>query len=417
MIKTKIFLLTFCCFFYASIHAQTRNILFIGNSITYFNNMPQTVAALSEALGDTLQVTMYAPGGTGFLNHVVDPAVYQHFRTGNWDYVVLQPGSNESPAYSEPLSSTIARGKQLRDSIHTYSPCAQVILYEISYGIANNTPQALTSYTNTQALIRNNLMILADSMKTYLAPAGETVRNAFFDRQSLFLWNGYGDIHPDPYGSYAIASAIAGTICKKSVYGLRVYIGLDSAKCTYLQHKADSVVWNGRADWRFGQYTPYAHFKSIQTGALQFQFQPSPSVADSVRWSFGDNTSSTQAAPSKTYNAAGTYTPSLFVYRRGCADRYDTVIHANALVTGIQAHEASAALHLYPNPANTRVQLQALAAGASILYNMQGQAIRSGTISPGVNTLDLSGVSPGMYILQVIYHNGALGRERLLIVP
>lgn len=45
-----------------------KNILFIGNSITYFNNMPQTFESIANDKGDAASVTVYAPGGTGFIN-------------------------------------------------------------------------------------------------------------------------------------------------------------------------------------------------------------------------------------------------------------------------------------------------------------------------------------------------------------
>jgi len=59
---------------------DTTKVLFIGNSITYFNNMPQTFESIANSKGDPTEVTIYAPGGTGFINHVNDPNVFNYFQ-------------------------------------------------------------------------------------------------------------------------------------------------------------------------------------------------------------------------------------------------------------------------------------------------------------------------------------------------
>ncbi len=79
--------------------------------------MPQTFESIANSKGDPTEVTVYAPGGTGFINHVIDQNVYNLFHAGSWDYVVLQPGSNESPGYSEPIDATLSRAKTLKDFI------------------------------------------------------------------------------------------------------------------------------------------------------------------------------------------------------------------------------------------------------------------------------------------------------------
>lgn len=51
-------------------------VLFIGNSITYFNIMPQTFEAIANLKGDSiLWQQCYSTGGTGFINHVNDETV------------------------------------------------------------------------------------------------------------------------------------------------------------------------------------------------------------------------------------------------------------------------------------------------------------------------------------------------------
>lgn len=65
-------------------------VLFIGNSHTYFNDMPQLFARIARANGETVHVTMITHGGKGWDFHVNEPEVRFNIRYGGYDAVVLQ---------------------------------------------------------------------------------------------------------------------------------------------------------------------------------------------------------------------------------------------------------------------------------------------------------------------------------------
>ena len=58
--------------------------------------MPFTFEEIANSLGDTTKVTMFTMGGSGFVDHAVNPLVFDLFRQGNWDFIVLQPGTYEA---------------------------------------------------------------------------------------------------------------------------------------------------------------------------------------------------------------------------------------------------------------------------------------------------------------------------------
>src|ERR1700752_2614095 len=124
--------------------------------------MPFTFQDISNNLGKNVKVTMYAPGGTGIIDHVADPSVYSLFRN-TWDVVVLQPGTSESAGTSSSVNATIGRGKTLLDSIKKYSACAKVFLFQIPYGV----PSASTwsTYFSVQTMYRDSVGKMADSLK------------------------------------------------------------------------------------------------------------------------------------------------------------------------------------------------------------------------------------------------------------
>lgn len=69
-------------------------ILFIGNSHTYFNDMPAAVAAMAGKCGLECEVTMLAHGGWFLEQHVKEPDVRFNILYGHYDYVVLQEHSH-----------------------------------------------------------------------------------------------------------------------------------------------------------------------------------------------------------------------------------------------------------------------------------------------------------------------------------
>lgn len=327
---------------------DTTNVLFIGNSITYFNDMPQVFEDIANSKNDTTAVTVYAPGGTGFIHHVNDVNVYNHFKTGNWDYVVLQPGSNESPGYSEPIDMTLLRSRQLKDSILYYNPCAKIVFYEISYGVWGSTTDNLIQYNETMDLIKQNLTLLADSTEQCFAPAGEALKTAWNDDQSVMLWGGNGDIHPNAKGSYITACAFYSTIFKKPSLGTQVLGGLSYQEANAYQVLADTTVLNHLQDWRIGTYDLIPGFSYTTNGIDIVNFFDNSLNADSVSWDFGDGTTSNLLNPIHTYYSIGGYDIIHTAYKNGCAK--DTM--HSLVVEMLSLNELTDDLNylVYPNP-------------------------------------------------------------------
>lgn len=69
-------------------------ILFIGNSHTYFNDMPEMVAKRFREDGFDCETTMIAHGGWYLKQHVEEPDVRFNILYGHYDYVVLQEHSH-----------------------------------------------------------------------------------------------------------------------------------------------------------------------------------------------------------------------------------------------------------------------------------------------------------------------------------
>lgn len=65
-------------------------LLFIGNSHTYRNNLPQLVAQKFQNSGEPCTVTMLAHPGWRLSQHENEPEVLFNIRYGHYDFVILQ---------------------------------------------------------------------------------------------------------------------------------------------------------------------------------------------------------------------------------------------------------------------------------------------------------------------------------------
>ena len=80
---------------YAHATEQPHKILFVGNSYTYYNSLPQLVKAVAEAQrpGLAVEVKFIGGGGAALETHWEVGEALEEIRSGKWDTVVLQEQS------------------------------------------------------------------------------------------------------------------------------------------------------------------------------------------------------------------------------------------------------------------------------------------------------------------------------------
>lgn len=377
---------------------DSTRVLFIGNSITYFNNMPFTFQDISNNLGKKVKVSMYAPGGTGFINHVSDANVYDLFR-GSWDVVVLQPGSSESAGMSSTVDQTIVRGKTLIDSIKKYNACAKIYLYQIPYGVPSSS--GWNTYFSVQTTFRDSVTKMADSLKVQMIAAGECVRAYYTKYQNLALHNMYNDIHPGPLGSYLIASACYNTIFQDSINNCTYYSTIPQDSALKFFAISDSVILENKSNWRINSYNLHTDFLTTPSG-LTVNFNNASSNATNYLWKFGDGAISMLPNPQHVYSNTGTYTVTLYSSDLNCADSISKVIMLNAtdLASTIATHLE---FKVYPNPATDVIYISSINAEINRikLYDISGRVLVSQDGNKKTSEINMKDLSSGVYYLEV----------------
>ena len=200
---------------------------------------------------------------------------------------------------------------------------------------------------------------------------------------SSFLWNTGDTTQTIQVDSTALYTVTVTTACSmSSVARVRVWV-VDTPK-------ADSIAYTVSAD----DYTFSA------AGELD--------VGD-YHWDFGDNTTSTDASPTHTYDSSGTYEVTLVISNDCGTDTLKTTI--NHVLVGIDNKVAhSAELFLYPNPVREVLNLRTngeVAMESIVVYNILGQNVYEVEVSESIHQLNVAHFNAGIYTMKVRFKDGS----------
>lgn len=165
-------------------------VLFIGNSFTYWNDLPRTIADLAKSLNETPMVYReVAKPDYSLEDHWFDK-VEEVINQGGWNLVVMQQGPSSHPKSRKNLRYWTARYDALIKAAG-----ARSALYQVwpAYRYRKGFTAARESYRQA-ALDVDGIFI----------PAGEAWRTAWFADSSLDLYGPDG-IHPSRLGTYLVA--------------------------------------------------------------------------------------------------------------------------------------------------------------------------------------------------------------------
>lgn len=168
-----------------------RSLLFIGNSLTYVNDLPAMVAKVAEAADDSVRVGMVAGPNLAVIDHVngATDAVAQIGR-GGWSFVVLQQGPTPAGVCRDTL--VIAA---MRLAPHINRVEARAVLF-LPWA-RRQFPQSLESAGQSAALA-------ARAVGGVVAPIGIAWKDALSADPTAPLYGSDG-YHPAPAGTLLAA--------------------------------------------------------------------------------------------------------------------------------------------------------------------------------------------------------------------
>jgi hypothetical protein len=172
--------------------AHGTRVLFIGNSLTYTNDLPEMVRVLAESAGTPLVTGMIAVGGRSLEDHWNDRDVRAAVASRRWDVVVLQQGPSALPSSRENLREYASRW-----ATAIRSAGAQPVVY---------MPWPESWRMSAFDSVSLSYRLAAQVTSSALVPGGDAWQAAWRRDPSLALYGGDG-FHPSRLGTYVVAVA------------------------------------------------------------------------------------------------------------------------------------------------------------------------------------------------------------------
>lgn len=174
------------------LHAQTK-VLFVGNSYTYYHDMPIMVQKIAQANQKEVEVTMSVDGGVSLKDHWNEHRGLQTkslIRQNEFDFVVIQDQS--MTPIREPRN-TILYGKNLSRLIVDQN--GEMLVFQ-TWSRKNNP--------DSQQALDDTFSQLEKITKSKIVPVANAWKLAKAEYPNLELYE-YDGSHPSEVGSYLTA--------------------------------------------------------------------------------------------------------------------------------------------------------------------------------------------------------------------
>lgn len=172
---------------------ETLDVLFIGNSLTYWNDLPAMVAALADSAGlPPLRYENISVGGASLEDHWNGGDAQARIAARSWDFVVLQQG----PSALES-SRVLLREYVRRFDERIRAGAGRTVVYMVwpDRSRSGDFPRVVESYT-----------VAAADVGAVLVPGGAVWLEAWRRAPGLDFYD--DSLHPNEAGSYAVAAAM-----------------------------------------------------------------------------------------------------------------------------------------------------------------------------------------------------------------
>ena len=380
-------------------YAQTKKVLFLGNSFTYTFDIPNLFLQMANNAGVSVFVDSYTQAGIAVANeqvtgHINDPVAQSKITSQAWDYVVVQDNMGDYVNSTGIPSACGNANVTLYNQIKANNVCTRIIYFS-GWGPSGGV------YTgdNTQACIDRiftNMLFLNNNIGTEIVcPIGKSWISSLSAMPTVNLY--YTDnVHPSLEGSYLAAATLFTTILKRNPSGLTYTGGVLATTAQTMRNIAYSTVTSlpNYTLTLLSKYTPTittsGNILTSSTGSSGSTFQ----------WLLNGTNVATgnpiTAASSGTYVVVRTNTV-------GCSfTSFPNVV--TVVATDIKNEELMEPNLMYPNPSSGIVSIDFNSKATTHIVEITsvlGQVIKSVVSSGSSLMMDLNDISNGIYYIKI----------------
>ncbi len=397
---------------------QHISALFLGNSYTFYNNLPQIIADMAYSTGDTLTFASNTPGGYTLQLHSTNPTSLSLLAAGNWDYVVLQEQSQLPSFPIEQVETEVFPFAAILDSlIRADNVCAETVFF-MTWGRKNgdafNCPvwPPVCTYAGMDDLLRERYLTMTMDNEAIVSPVGALWRYLRSTAPEIELYSP-DESHPSIAGSFAAACAFYTVLFRKDPSLTGFPYTLDPITAATIRSAAKTVVFDSLSYWQVGNYDPVAAFDITPGTAESVNIINTSERADTFSWHMGDGNTYAAFEPAHTYAMSGLYEVELVA---GHCNYSDTAVNpVEILLTHTSTlPDENRLITALPNYVYADVPL----AGTSYLEisGMGGYRQRI-AIKQGKSELQIQVPFAGVYIIQLYTDNRLLQQLKCILLP
>ena len=201
-------LFALCCFA-AEAQRSPPRVLFVGNSLTYVNNVPELVQKMAAAQGIELEVQAITGGGMKLEDHLRAQAVALALKRYGFAAMVLQEQSANSAVKPSSFNDSVKQLSALANTAKT-----QTVLF-VGWARADLEAEGMTQ--QNWDVSAETAAVLSGAK---LAPVGTAWANAVKAGVAITQLRQADGVHAMPAGSYLAALTIYASLLNKNPAGL-----------------------------------------------------------------------------------------------------------------------------------------------------------------------------------------------------
>ncbi|MEM0992716.1 MAG: SGNH/GDSL hydrolase family protein [Bacteroidota bacterium] len=172
-------------------------LLFVGNSLTYYNDLPKLVKEVAKSRDLSIATEMLAKGNYALIDHWADGQVQSLIRSKQYDFVIVQQGPS---SLAESYRVLLEGGEKFDDLCKANDA-------QLAYFMVWPSRQ----YYHTFDGVIRNYTAAAAAHDAILCPVGQ-VWKRHFDATNDFSYYGRDGFHPAIKGSQVAARVIVDSL-------------------------------------------------------------------------------------------------------------------------------------------------------------------------------------------------------------
>ena len=268
-----------CLLFFQTLHAQSDyNALFIGNSLTYYNDLPGMIGSLAASGGNSLTHASHTPGGSSLTSLYRNAAAMDKITEEQWDFVILQGQSMEAIIGKNPNHYFMQFVSGL---VHRITQNGSKAVYYMTF--ANNDVN--NDYNQLQSIISGAYIYAGNMTHSIISPVGMAWQQSLTARPELVLHQADG-VHPTVMGTYLAACVFYASLFCETPLGLWKPAGITEGEASHFQQIAHDLVFGQLRYWNMDDCADqWLNLPVDPVPPIQVSLFPNP-ASDEVQVSF-----------------------------------------------------------------------------------------------------------------------------------